>query len=722
MPATRFRALLERSTSALLRRGAPTTPPTPLDAAPEQTAPRRSSSTESETSPTPPVTAAAAAAAAAVADNSAGGEDATMPTMELPARVRPVGSASAPLRSSAANACSPRGQRSTALPPPPPVKRLSVLAAARISKLLGDNPPMGSAARVVRRQYQSLAKEREKEYALDDEELLDAVVQYEVEFPKPSASATAHDDRALGLELETDFYGRHAVVKRVKPGSVAIALADTYIKRGHVVVAVNGRDLSRLSFAEVLQELRHATPPRVIRFLDPAVMSIDELRHETVLVNRDQYGFAKDDRYILNYRRQLRKRKLASYEHERQWAAFVQQNGGLDAIDRLLHDSSDDHEHRRRVAAVRRELRPLVLKGIPAAMRPRVWSVLAHVSPYKARYPLGYYAQLVARQETSPSVADIDKDIGRTYPEHAFFQSQQGKHELRNVLTAYSLHNPQIGYCQSMNFLAGIMVLFMPEEEAFWLLCASLEPAYLPADNYAHSMVGTQTDQLMFRRLVAQELPVLAARLEQCGIQIQLITLHWFLCAFVCTLPTESALRVWDWFFLDGQEVLFVTAIGILKLAEPAILGASTHSELHTIVRELGTDLHDEDALLAFLCRIAAPLARSGREKRATESSGSEDEQRDDGSEQASQEDRDDALGEAEPRSSRRRRQRLRLELPNAVQRWLESQRKDPAHRAQTTAVGATDEYTTQFTMAEINKMRAECLQQAPTKVSALAI
>ncbi|KAJ0407273.1 hypothetical protein P43SY_008048 [Pythium insidiosum] len=677
MPATRFRALLERSTSALLRRGAPTTPPTPLDAAPEQTAPRRSSSTESETSPTPPVTAAAAAAAVVDTGNSAGGEDATMPTMELPARVRPVGSASVPLRSSAANACSPRGQRSTALPPPPPVKRLSVLAAARISKLLGDNPPMGSAARVVRRQYQSLAKEREKEYALDDEELLDAVVQYEVEFPKPSASATAHDDRALGLELETDFYGRHAVVKRVKPGSVAIALADTYIKRGHVVVAVNGRDLSRLSFAEVLQELRHATPPRVIRFLDPAVMSIDELRHETVLVNRDQYGFAKDDRYILNYRRQLRKRKLA----------------------------------------------PLVLKGIPAAMRPRVWSVLAHVSPYKARYPLGYYAQLVARQETSPSVADIDKDIGRTYPEHAFFQSQQGKHELRNVLTAYSLHNPQIGYCQSMNFLAGIMVLFMPEEEAFWLLCASLEPAYLPADNYAHSMVGTQTDQLMFRRLVAQELPVLAARLEQCGIQIQLITLHWFLCAFVCTLPTESALRVWDWFFLDGQEVLFVTAIGILKLAEPAILGASTHSELHTIVRELGTDLHDEDALLAFLCRIAAPLARSGREKRATESSGSEDEQRDDGSEQASQEDRDEALGESEPRSSsRRRRQRLRLEIPNAVQRWFESQRKDPAHRAQTTAVGAMDEYTTQFTMAEINKMRAECLQQAPTKVSALAI
>ncbi|GLE02639.1 hypothetical protein PINS_up011480 [Pythium insidiosum] len=720
MPATRLRALLERSTSALLRRGAPpSTPPTPLDAAPElappaPAAPRRSSSTESETSPSPPPVPTAIAGA-----DTTGSDCGPMPAMELPARVRPV--------ASVARASSPRGtgQRSTALPAPPPVKRLSALAAARITKLLGDNPPMGSAARVVRRQYQSLAKEREKEYSLDDDELLDAVVQYEVEFPKPSASASSDDDKALGLELETDFYGRHAVVKRVKPGSVAFALANTYLQRGHIVVAVNGRDLSSLSFSDVLRELRNAAAPRVIRFLDPSVMSIDELRHESVLVNRDQYGFAKDDRYILNYRRQLRKRKLASYEHERRWAEFVQQHGGLDAIDQLLHERTDERKEdeptrRRHIAAVRRELRPLVLKGIPAAMRPRVWSLLAHVAPYRARYPSGYYAELVARQETSPSVGDIDKDIGRTYPEHAFFQSAQGKQELRNVLTAYSLHNPQIGYCQSMNFLAGIMVLFMLEEEAFWLLCASLEPehAYLPADNYAQSMVGTQTDQLVFRRLVAQELPALAARLEQSGIQIQLVTLHWFLCAFVCTLPTESALRVWDWFFLDGQRVLFVTAIGILKLAEPAVLSAATHSELHTIVRELGTDLHDEDALLAFLCRIADAHREASRSSSSSVSSGGDEGDEEDAEDTEAVPTHDDTIGRRRRSTSRQRhRMRLRVELPSALQRWLESQRKDA------TTVGTMDDYRVRFTMADIDQMRVECRARAPSKsLSSLAL
>lgn len=191
-------------------------------------------------------------------------------------------------------------------------------------------------------------------------------------------------------------------------------------------------------------------------------------------------------------------------------------------------------------------------------------------------------------------------------------QTEKGKGELKNVLCAYSLHNPSVGYCQSMNFIAGMMLLFMSEEDAFWLLCVMLHKKYLPAENYTQSMAGTQADQLVFKWLVDRELPKVAGRLEFCGIQIQLVTLHWFLCAFVCTLPTESALRVWDWFFLDGEQVLFTVAIGILKLAESKILGARTHSDLHTIVRGLGTDLHDEDKLMSFLVSMAAGRAAGG--------------------------------------------------------------------------------------------------------------
>ncbi|TYZ63209.1 hypothetical protein PybrP1_007458 [[Pythium] brassicae (nom. inval.)] len=504
------------------------------------------------------------------------------------------------------------------------IKPSTTATAARLTQLVGENPPPGSLARVIRRKYQSVARERERiamvsaasrdssngsasggvsggggAYLSSEthNDLRDAIEQYEIEFPKLQ-------DTALGIELETDFYGRHTVIKSVKRGSVAFALhAAGFMRPGHVVVGVNGQDLSQLSFEQVLCAIKEAAvTTRVVRFVNPSVLPMKLFKFEPSLVNRDQYGFAKDDRYILSYRKQLRKQKSMSYPHEKKWTEFVQRSGGVDALDEWMSthgsDASGDATHD---SAEALELRTLVLSGVPVVLRPRVWSVLAGVTKYKKRFGTQYFRQLVAERDTSPSAADIEKDICRTYPEHPFFQTEKGKSELKNVLCAYSLHNPSVGYCQSMNFIAGMLLLFMAEEDAFWLLSVMLHKRYLPAENYTQSMLGMQTDQLVFKWLVASELPELAARLEHCGIQIQLVTLHWFLCAFVCTLPTETALRIWDWFFLDGERVLFAVAIGILKLAAQEVLSAATHSDVHNIVRGLGTDLHDEDAFMRFL-------------------------------------------------------------------------------------------------------------------------
>jgi Rab-GTPase-TBC domain len=48
--------------------------------------------------------------------------------------------------------------------------------------------------------------------------------------------------------------------------------------------------------------------------------------------------------------------------------------------------------------------------------------------------------------------------------------AQGGQASLRRVLKAYSLYDREIGYCQGMNFIAGMFLTLMSEEEAFWLL------------------------------------------------------------------------------------------------------------------------------------------------------------------------------------------------------------------------------------------------------------
>ena len=72
--------------------------------------------------------------------------------------------------------------------------------------------------------------------------------------------------------------------------------------------------------------------------------------------------------------------------------------------------------------------------------------------------------------------------------------------KLRRVLLAYSLHNPDIEYCQGFNRIAAIALLFLDEEEAFWCLLYILE-VLLPETYYKKQMVGAQVDQVSHKTL-----------------------------------------------------------------------------------------------------------------------------------------------------------------------------------------------------------------------------
>ena len=84
------------------------------------------------------------------------------------------------------------------------------------------------------------------------------------------------------------------------------------------------------------------------------------------------------------------------------------------------------------------------------------------------------YKYLLSGEEF-PFAEEIEKDILRTFPGHNFFTSEGGKSSVRNILLAYSIRNPKVGYCQSMNFIVGLLLLCMPEDRAFNVLCYIVE-------------------------------------------------------------------------------------------------------------------------------------------------------------------------------------------------------------------------------------------------------
>jgi len=260
-----------------------------------------------------------------------------------------------------------------------------------------------------------------------------------------------------------------------------------------------------------------------------------------------------------------------------------------------------------------KDLKNLVRKGIPIAYRGLIWQKISLSSIYRLQYPTNYYTSLLSRLqkgELNEKIKnDIEKDIDRTFPEHQYFQvSGDGELILRRILQAFALHNPEIGYCQSLNFIVGMMIIFMQEEDAFWLFVTVIEQL-LPKDYYTKSMVGTYVDQFVLSHIIKKFLPRIHSTFESNSLQLPLITVQWFMCIFVNTLRPEVTLRIWDIFLNEGNKVLFRIAAALFKLNESKLLHVKDASDLFNVLRTIGKDIMDADILITTAYRKYIPRA-----------------------------------------------------------------------------------------------------------------
>ena len=109
------------------------------------------------------------------------------------------------------------------------------------------------------------------------------------------------------------------------------------------------------------------------------------------------------------------------------------------------------------------------------------------------------------RSFPNPNDHQIEVDLQRTYPNEPFFEDQEVIDKLRRVAIAYTVRNPEIGYCQGFNFIIGRFLMIMSEEESFWMLANLLE-SFMPIDYYS-KMVGVIVDHNILNALIEERIP-----------------------------------------------------------------------------------------------------------------------------------------------------------------------------------------------------------------------
>lgn len=217
----------------------------------------------------------------------------------------------------------------------------------------------------------------------------------------------------------------------------------------------------------------------------------------------------------------------------------------------------------------------LIRQGIPEFLRGSVWQKLALSRELLQKYSPDVY-EVMRKQKDAPCESDIIRDINRTFPKHVLYRDRQGlgQMQLLNVLRAYSVFNPEVGYCQGMGFICGLLLMYMREDDAFLMLISLLEN-YRMAGLFMPNLPLLNKYFFQLQRLLEIHMPLLHSHLSAQGVEPTMYASQWFMTVCVLNFPFATVVRVWDIFLAEGVKIIFRIALALLKLNQECILSES---------------------------------------------------------------------------------------------------------------------------------------------------
>ncbi|KAL1919888.1 uncharacterized protein VTP21DRAFT_1820 [Calcarisporiella thermophila] len=265
-----------------------------------------------------------------------------------------------------------------------------------------------------------------------------------------------------------------------------------------------------------------------------------------------------------------------------------------------------------------------VRQGLPPKLRGLIWQAMSQSS---ATHVETLYGQLLA--DSSPYEHTIQRDLARTYPHVEMFKQDGGPGQtaLLNVLKAYSLYDPYVGYCQGLGFLVGPLLMNMPEQQGFSVFVRLME-TYDMRTLFTLSMDGLQMRLWQLNRLLEEDLPKLYAHFERHAITTTMYASQWFLSLFAYSYPLDLVLRIYDVVFAEGApETIMRVAMALLRKNEERLLYLDEFEDIleYLTGRLFDTYGREADGVICDAIELSNVITKARLDKLAEEYLATED-------------------------------------------------------------------------------------------------
>lgn len=234
-----------------------------------------------------------------------------------------------------------------------------------------------------------------------------------------------------------------------------------------------------------------------------------------------------------------------------------------------------------------------VVKGLPCSFRWKVWMVCANITSPILESNFNLYYEMNLDEITDKQ---IQKDINRTYSAEKtdfIVNNVNKKEQLLKLLKAFANNDKEIGYCQGMNFISGLILEISDFQvvEAFYLMQSLFSNTF--SDHlgirgfYVNGFPLLHFYLFVFDDIFKKELSSLYNHFKSMNLPHDSWATKWFLSLFTICLPQQVTVRVWDCIFIHGINFIIKFSISLLDTLKEELIKTVDEFEIMDIFNSL---------------------------------------------------------------------------------------------------------------------------------------